>query len=846
MDLRPYQRECIEAIPERGRFLIQMATGLGKCFARDTEVLMYDGTVKKVQEIRAGDSVMGWDSLPRTVVSLAHGVEPMYEVRQNKKKAYVVNESHILSLCITGISAHKKKYVMDNHFSRYTTGDIVNISVRDYLECTESFKHVAKGYSVSVDFTQDEPAPDYFDPYFLGLWLGDGNSRGLAITTPDLEVVEYIRDFARLHDYEVIEREFDRPNKAKLYALKNTRHDAYMREFIRSELYLNKHIPHRYKTAPRDVRFRLLAGLLDSDGYLHKQDGSTFEYCSKSERLVSDVAFVARSLGLSAREFARYNRKYERDYYYCCIWGPTALIPTRIKRKQAVNNSNKHNLLTGISVRPCGVGEYFGFTLAEPDRRFLLADFTVVHNTVTFANIPRRGRMLILSHRDELVRQPVRYFDVPVGIEQAGERSCCEEVISASVPSIVRRLSRFSPDMFDVVVVDEAHHAAARSYRKVLDYFKPRLVLGFTATPNRGDGVGLEDVFEDIIFERDLEWGIKHGYLSDVRCVRCDIGFDLRDVSCRLGDFSADELEAAVNITSANKAVAEAYRRYAQGQTLVFAASVAHAEAIAREIPGSEVVIGGKDRSLTLERFRAGDLKCIVNCMVFTEGTDLPNVESVMIVRPTKNVALYTQMVGRGMRLFPGKNCLTLIDCVGASALNLCTAPSLLGLDASLLDPADRLPDEVDIFDVPEALERVMDVPRYWIRNAELVDLWAKGRRYNLHGVNWFRTARGDLVLGRPRFRLAAPDKLGRVLWNGRKVSYQRALDEVYKALCANYEDLRVLWDVSRARRWGEYRATDRQVEMVRRFLPDFDTDGMTKAEAGAILTRFFIGRDLR
>ena len=135
---------------------------------------------------------------------------------------------------------------------------------------------------------------------------------------------------------------------------------------------------------------------------------------------------------------------------------------------------------------------------------------------------------------------------------------------------------------------------------------------------------------------------------------------------------------------------------------------------------------------------------------------------------------------------------MTLIDCVGASALNLCTAPSLLGLDVSVLESKDRKNlDEADIFNLPEVLARTMDTPRYWIKNAHIVNLWAKGKKYNLHGVNWFRTARGDLVLGKPRFRLPAPDKLGRVVWNGVKVGYQRALDEVYKSLCENHEDTR-------------------------------------------------------
>ncbi|MEA5034206.1 DEAD/DEAH box helicase [Cloacibacillus evryensis] len=476
----------------------------------------------------------------------------------------------------------------------------------------------------------------------------------------------------------------------------------------------------------------------------------------------------------------------------------------------------------------------------------MLSDFTVVHNTVTFANIPRRGRMLILSHRDELVRQPRKYFDCSFAIEQgpnhAGRGA---EIVSASVPSIVRRLKSFDPDEFDIIIVDEAHHAAAPSYRKIMDYFCPRLLLGFTATPNRADGIGLDAWFDDIIFERDLEWGIKNGYLADIYCLRVDIGYDLRDVATRLGDYSSDDLDKACNIQSANQAVADAYRRYAKGQTLIFAVSVAHARAIAAEIPGAEVVVGGEDRTETLEKFRRGELRCIVNCMVFTEGTDLPNIETVMIVRPTQNVSLYTQMVGRGTRLFPGKDKLTLIDCVGASAINLCTAPSLLGIDASLLDPQDRLKNE-DIFDLPDDIQRVMDTPKYWIRNAQIVNLWAKGRKYNLHGINFFRTARGDLILGKPKFILRAPDKLGRTVWNGAKVPYQRVLDEIYKSLVENHADTRNLWDAGAAKKWGEYRATDRQKEIIRGFLPDLDTEELTKSEAGAILTRFFLGRELR
>ena len=172
--------------------------------------------------------------------------------------------------------------------------------------------------------------------------------------------------------------------------------------------------------------------------------------------------------------------------------------------------------------------------------------------------------MLILSHRDELVHQPEKYFDCSFGVEQGPETSHGEEVVSASVQSLVRRLDKF--------VCDEAHHSSASTYRTILDYFKPRLLLGFTATPNRNDGVGLKEIYSDIIYERNLRWGIENGYLSDIHCLRVDIGVDLRRVAQRLGDYAPDSLEHAMNIEGANEAIAEAYRLYAKPPVLIFCA----------------------------------------------------------------------------------------------------------------------------------------------------------------------------------------------------------------------------------------------------------------------------------
>ncbi|MDE6935863.1 MAG: DEAD/DEAH box helicase, partial [Oscillospiraceae bacterium] len=336
----------------------------------------------------------------------------------------------------------------------------------------------------------------------------------------------------------------------------------------------------------------------------------------------------------------------------------------------------------------------------QPPGSYLVQMATGLGKTVTFANLPRHGeRMLILSHREELVEQPRKYFDCTYGVERAGSHADNEEVVSASVQSLVRRLDRFSPDDFGLIICDEAHHAAANTYRKIFEYFQPLKLVGFTATPNRGDKVRLSDVFQKIIFQRDLRWGIENKYLCDILCKRVDIGYDLRAVHTRNGDYAPGELDEAMEGTA--DAVAQTYREHATGATLIFAVSVHQAEEIAGRIKGAVVVTGEtKDRAAIIEAFTTGEIPCIVNCMVFTEGTDIPRVETVIVARPTQSESLYTQMVGRGLRLYPGKERLILIDCVGITGkASLCTAPSLLGLDLSSIPARKATEIQGDLFD---------------------------------------------------------------------------------------------------------------------------------------------------
>ncbi len=419
-----------------------------------------------------------------------------------------------------------------------------------------------------------------------------------------------------------------------------------------------------------------------------------------------------------------------------------------------------------------------------------------------------------------------------------------EEVVIASVQSLVRRLEGFKPDEFDMLITDEAHHGASRTYKAIYNHFHPRLHLGFSATPSRGDKVRLDDVFSQIIFRRDLRWGIENGYLCDIFCKRIDIGYDLTAVHTRMGDYAPGELEEAMDGTA--DAIAEAYRDHATGAALIFAVSVRHANEIADRIPGAVVVTGEtKDRAGIIRAFTAGDIPCIVNCMVFTEGTDIPRVETVIVARPTQSESLYTQMVGRGLRLYPGKERLVLIDCVGVTGkASLCSAPSLLGLDVSNIPAGKRSELQGDLFELPVRAAAAADCPESWIRNVEIVDLWAKEQKYQTHDVNWFKLPDGSMTCSLPegrRITIPCPDALGMVDLGGTKAPMQEALDRAYRVLCEQFTDCRKLWDLNAVKRWGGGKATEGQIRLIRRQCKNFDCANLTKGQASQIINRLSV-----
>lgn len=473
--------------------------------------------------------------------------------------------------------------------------------------------------------------------------------------------------------------------------------------------------------------------------------------------------------------------------------------------------------------------------------RWLVQLPTGCGKTVTFANL-KFNRMLIISHREELVFQPKRYFDCTYGIEMGKYKSNGEKVISTCVASLVRRLENFSTDEFDVIVIDEAHHSAAKSYRKIIDYFKPQKLLGFTATPNRNDNVKLSDIYDNIAYKMSLLTAIKQGYLTDIRCTRAYLSYDLSNVRKSKNDFNVEDLEEAMIDTAIG--IADVYDKHAIGQTLIFGVSVEHCMSIRAEIPGSVVVHAGtKNRAKIIEDFTNRKFRCLINCMIFTEGTDLPLVETIIIARPTKNESLYSQMVGRGLRLHPGKLKLNLIDCVGVSNnLNLCTAPSLLGIKYNDEHVEKETIETESLFDLPEVIEQKMDKPSYWKINYKQVDLWAKGNGYNLHDVDWYQLPNGDFSLNLPKMKpiiIKCPDELGKSN-DGREA--QEIFDSCYQWLETNHSDKRYIWDMNIKKKWGRKPATQKQIDLVQSMTGEYNPN-LTKLEASQIMNRIFSKR---
>ncbi len=476
--------------------------GYGKCHGRGTKILLHNGSIKKVENIKVGDYLMGDDSTPRLVHSICSGIEQLYKVVPIKGDTYVVNESHILSLKMSyHIKSNRKKLAdgtfvhviewFDNKRLKYNSkrfysrdfdnseelnntvlafrkalnvNRIVDISIRDYLQLPENIRIGLKGYRVGVDFPNEE-CP--IEPYLIGLWLGDGSSYDSQITTTDQEILEYMYDQASyMNCYLKVKSDGISYRFSSLSTKKHT--NLLLNTLKDLDLIKNKHIPNLYKINSREKRMQLLAGLIDSDGSLNGE--ACYEIMQKNYRLSNDILYVIRSLG-----FAAYMETCTKictnapggpksGTYYRIDFSGDGLekIPVLLNHKKAaVRQQIKDPLVTGIRIEKLSAGEYFGFSISG-NHRYLLADFTVTHNTLSFLALVQE----LKSVDTQWMPQAHTYLTEGYGITLTREQS--HEYIDTSlivVPDNLVDHWQFHIDQYTDLVYETV---ATGSYNKIL------------------------------------------------------------------------------------------------------------------------------------------------------------------------------------------------------------------------------------------------------------------------------------------------------------------------------------------------------------------------------------------
>jgi hypothetical protein len=424
--LQPHQKFVGSHMSNMTNFpsmLLYHRLGSGKSACFGSKVLLYNGQIEEVQNIKIGDILMGPDSKPRTVLDLGRGQDMMYEVIPLKGQTHTFTSAHVLSLkcsnmgvkyvddkrsknqikkwCASWFDNKKiseksqyfeteeeaKKYIANiPEESKYCT-----IEIKDYIKLSEKMQNQLKLYRVGVNFPHKEIP---LDPYILGLWIGDGNSLDVGFTNQDAVIIVYLKQ--KLPEYNCW---LEKCSGSYHYRFQTT--DGIGKNYVKETLKLlnllgNKHIPDIYKINSRQVQLQVLAGILDTDGHLGKN--GCYEFCQVSEKIMDDVIFIARSLGFAAYKSIKktsctvQGEKVYGTAFRTTISGNIEEIPCKIKRKQAQPRQQiKDHLVTGFKVIEKGIDDYYGFTL-DQDHLYLVNDFMVTHNSCSAITIAESNK----------------------------------------------------------------------------------------------------------------------------------------------------------------------------------------------------------------------------------------------------------------------------------------------------------------------------------------------------------------------------------------------------------------------------------------------------------------------
>lgn len=439
-----------------------------------------------------------------------------------------------------------------------------------------------------------------------------------------------------------------------------------------------------------------------------------------------------------------------------------------------------------------GIGE----KLAE-FRSTLLVIPTGTGKTRVFTEVARHwpGKVLVLAHRDELLQQARgrlgKETGEMVGLEQADFYAGNERIVVGSVQTLSQpdRLSRWKPDHFGIVVCDEAHHAPSPSYRRIFDHFSGAKLLGVTATPDRADEKAMGLVFESVAYVYEIDDAIKDGYLCPIRILPIFLGeLDLSSCRTTAGDLNQGDLDAAMVEAAIAHMVKSTVEESGDLKTLFFTTSVDNATRSAELFnvikPGSARSVNGKTpvdvRRSILAGFERGDFQYLTNCGIATEGYDCPPVSCIAQGRPTKSRSLHAQIIGRGLRPYPGKDDCLVLEFTGNSGRHdLASALDILGgkYDEDEVALAKKIVNASKGKQAGEALEEAREKIRNEKARKALIAArsnYQKGQVYNPFDVMHMSKTKQDTW--DERFSGAVPSEAQMAWMQSRKIDVPKGL----------------------------------------------------------------------
>lgn len=447
--------------------------------------------------------------------------------------------------------------------------------------------------------------------------------------------------------------------------------------------------------------------------------------------------------------------------------------------------------------------------------------------TIVFSAMPDyfgyKNRMMVLVHREELADQTAKKLRLlnpnrSVGVEMADQSCNNADLVVGSVPTLggknSKRIQQFNANDFDAIIIDEAHHSVGGSYQNVIEHFQvyetaKRLLNGTTATPNRADGKGMNEIYQEICYDYSMLQAIKDGWLADIRGIRIFSKTSLDDIKRVAGDLNLGQLGHAVNNPVRNDMVVRGWLDHGENrQTIVFAVDIEHARSLTAAFKGYGIVseaIWGDDpfRKEKLAGHRAGQIKVLVNCQILTEGYDDWRIGCIILARPTESEGLYTQMIGRGTRIPEDvENLLTaraagqviaksdciLIDVVDLSSKHsLVSLPSLIGLPEKLDMKGRGALAVVAEYEEIHAAKPLVDLSAATDANslstyAESVDLFQVKFSPEIEQnsqLSWFKTSTDHYFLKLPNKEYICIDRDVLDNWNIHGTILTRQLDSV-------------------------------------------------------------------